>query len=255
VKPIEEPDPLPDLQDLPEPDPELLASEPEPEDLDEETDLLPEEEELSLPKVPASDPVRQYLQEIGQVPLLTLEEEIDLARKVEEGMEAIKKLSEATGLDQELIREVVRAKILGTARIQKIPGLKEKLDPKTVEEVDGKLKSLPKELKRYLHIAREGEAARQHLIEANLRLVVSVAKKYTNKGLSLLDLIQEGNQGLIRAVEKFEYKRRFKFSTYATWWIRQAITRGIADQARSIRLPVHTMETVNKLARITGQLQ
>jgi len=255
VKPIEEPDPLPDLQDLPEPDPELLASEPEPEDLDEETDLLPEEEELSLPKVPASDPVRQYLQEIGQVPLLTLEEEIDLARKVEEGMGAINKLSEATGLDEELIREVVRAKILGAARVQNIPGLKGKLDPKTVEEVDGKLKGLPKELKRYLHIAREGEVARQHLIEANLRLVVSVAKRYNNRHLAFLDLIQEGNRGLIRAVEKFNYKLRFKFSTYATWWIRQAINRAIADQARTIRLPVHTVETVNKIARITGQLQ
>jgi RNA polymerase primary sigma factor len=217
--------------------------------------LEEEEEELSLPKVSTSDPVRQYLHEIGQVPLLTLEEEIDLARKVEEGMEAIKKLSEATGLDQELIREVVRAKILGTARIQKIPGLKEKLDPKTIEEVDRKLKSLPKELKRYLHLAREGEAARQHLIEANLRLVVSIAKKYTGRGLSFLDLIQEGNQGLIRAVEKFEYKRRFKFSTYATWWIRQAINRAIADQARTIRIPVHMVETINKLSRTARQLQ
>ena len=275
-EPVKEPEPLPeleaaeDLQDLPEPDPELLASEPELEDLADpldlegplEADLLPEEglleeeeEELSLPKVSTSDPVRQYLHEIGQVPLLTLEEEIDLARKVEEGMEAIKKLSEATGLDQELIREVVRAKILGTARIQKIPGLKEKLNPKTIEEVDGKLKSLPKELKRYLHIAREGEAARQHLIEANLRLVVSIAKKYTGRGLSFLDLIQEGNQGLIRAVEKFEYKRRFKFSTYATWWIRQAINRAIADQARTIRIPVHMVETINKLSRTARQLQ
>jgi RNA polymerase primary sigma factor len=261
---------LPDLQDLPEPDPELLASEPELEDLADpldlegplEADLLPEEglleeeeEELSLPKVSTSDPVRQYLHEIGQVPLLTLEEEIDLARKVREGVEAVKKLSEATGLDQELIREVVRAKILGTARIQKIPGLKEKLDPKTIEEVDQKLKSLPKELKRYLHIAREGEAARQHLIEANLRLVVSIAKKYPNRNLAFLDLIQEGNRGLIRAVERFDYKRRFKFSTYATWWIRQAINRAIADQARAIRLPVHMVETINKLSRTARQLQ
>jgi len=254
---------LPDLQDLPEPDPELLASEPEPEDLaDPEADLLPEEglleeeeEELSLPKVSTSDSVRQYLHEIGRVPLLTLEEEIDLARKVQEGVEAVKRLSEATGLDQELIREVARAKILGAARIQKIPGLKEKLDPKTVEEVDGKLKSLPKELKRYLHIAREGEAARQRLIEANLRLVVSIAKKYPNRNLAFLDLIQEGNRGLIRAVERFDYKRRFKFSTYATWWIRQAIIRGIADQARSVRLPVHMVETVNKLSRAARQLQ
>ncbi len=272
---IDEPNPLPelevveDLQDLPEPDPELLEAEladlVNSLDLDPESLLVPEgevhggeateEEGRSLPKVSTSDPVRQYLQEIGQVPLLTLEEEIDLARKVEEGVEAIEKLSEATGLDQELIREVVRAKVLGTARVQKIPGLKERLDPETIEEVDKRLKSLPKELKRYLHIAREGEAARQHLIEANLRLVVSVAKRYTNRGLSLLDLIQEGNRGLIRAVEKFEYKRRFKFSTYATWWIRQAINRAIAEQARTIRLPVHTLETVNKLSRTARQLQ
>ncbi|MFN4231691.1 RNA polymerase sigma factor RpoD [Thermus sp.] len=220
-----------------------------------EEELFAEEEELALPKVSTSDPVRQYLHEIGQVPLLTLEEEIELARKVEEGMEAIKKLSEATGLDQDLIREVVRAKILGTARVAQIPGLKERLDPKTVEEIDQKLKSLPKELKRYLHLAREGEAARQHLIEANLRLVVSIAKKYTGRGLSFLDLIQEGNQGLIRAVEKFEYKRRFKFSTYATWWIRQAINRAIADQARTIRIPVHMVETINKLSRTARTLQ
>jgi RNA polymerase primary sigma factor len=248
-----------DLQDYPEPDPELLASEPEPEDLANlEADLLleeVEEDELSLSKVFTSDPVRQYLQEIGQVPLLTLEEEIDLARKVQEGMEAIKKLSEATGLNGELIREVVRAKIVGMARIQRLPGLKEKLDPKTVEEVDGKLKSLPKELKRYLHIAREGETARQHLIEANLRLVVSIAKKHHKRNLAFLDLIQEGNRGLIRAVERFDYKRRFKFSTYATWWIRQAINRAIADQGRTIRLPVHMWEAVNKLSRIAGRLQ
>jgi RNA polymerase primary sigma factor len=260
-----------DLADLPEPDPELLEADladlVDPLDLEPEDLLTPEvgvheeglaeeeEEELALPKVSTSDPVRQYLHEIGQVPLLTLEEEIELARKVEEGMEAIKKLSEATGLDQDLIREVVRAKVLGAARIQQIPGLKERLDPKTVEEVDQKLKSLPKETKRYLHLAREGEAARQHLIEANLRLVVSIAKKYTGRGLSFLDLIQEGNQGLIRAVEKFEYKRRFKFSTYATWWIRQAINRAIADQARTIRIPVHMVETINKLSRTARQLQ
>ncbi|WP_236630072.1 RNA polymerase sigma factor RpoD [Thermus thermamylovorans] len=255
--------------DLPEPDPELLEADPdlgaldEPLDLEADDLLLPEgegeelfeEEELALPKVSTSDPVRQYLHEIGQVPLLTLEEEIELARKVEEGMEAIKRLSEATGLDGDLIREVVRAKILGAARIAEIPGLKEKLDPKVVEEVDAGLKGLPKELKRYLHLAREGEAARQHLIEANLRLVVSIAKKYTGRGLSFLDLIQEGNQGLIRAVEKFEYKRRFKFSTYATWWIRQAINRAIADQARTIRIPVHMVETINKLSRTARQLQ
>ncbi len=249
---------LADLQELPEPDPELLEAElanlAEPETEVHEEGLT-EEEELSLSKVSTSDPVRQYLNEIGQVPLLTLEEEVDLARKVQEGMEAIKKLSEATGLDGELIREAVRAKVLGTARTQNVPGLKEKLDPETIEEIDGKLKGLPKELKRYLHIAREGEAARQRLIEANLRLVVSIAKRYSSRGLSFLDLIQEGNRGLIRAVEKFDYKYRFKFSTYATWWIHQTISRAIADQARTIRLPVHVVETVNKLSRVAGKLR
>ncbi len=252
---------LADLQELPEPDPEFLEAEPadlaNPLDLESESleEGFAEEEELSLPKVSTSDPVRQYLNEIGQVPLLTLEEEIDLARKVQEGVEAIKKLSEATGLDGELIRETVRAKVLGTARTQNIPGLKEKLDPEAVEEIDRKLKGLPKELKRYLHVAREGEAARQHLIEANLRLVVSIAKRYSSRGLSFLDLIQEGNRGLIRAVERFDYKRRFKFSTYATWWIHQTISRAIADQARTIRLPVHTVETINKLSRVAGKLR
>ncbi|MGQ9753764.1 MAG: RNA polymerase sigma factor RpoD [Thermaceae bacterium] len=239
-------------------DPESLLPE-EPGPFDEEL----EEEELALPRVSTSDPVRQYLHEIGQVPLLTLEEEIDLARKVEEGNAAIQKLSEATGLEADLIREAVRGKILevfppgsgGPARVSHIPGLKEKLSPEVIEEIDKTLKSLPKELKRYLHIAREGEAARRHLIEANLRLVVSIAKKYTGRGLSFLDLIQEGNGGLIRAVEKFEYKRRYKFSTYATWWIRQAINRAIADQARTIRIPVHMVETINKLSRTARGLQ
>ncbi len=251
-----EPTDLPEVLDDPEAlDPEVLQ---DPESLLLEPELSEEEaeeEELASPRVSTSDPVRQYLHEIGQVPLLTLEEEIDLARKVEEGMEAIKKLSEATGLEADLIREVVRAKILGSARVSQIPGLKETLSPEKVEEIDQRLKALPKELKRYLHIAREGEAARQHLIEANLRLVVSIAKKFTGRGLSFLDLIQEGNQGLIRAVEKFEYKRRYKFSTYATWWIRQAITRAIADQARTIRIPVHMVETINKLSRTARQLQ
>lgn len=146
-----------------EPDPDLedpdLTLEDDLLDLPEEgegLDLEEEEEDLPIPKISTSDPVRQYLHEIGQVPLLTLEEEVELARKVEEGMEAIKKLSEITGLDPDLIREVVRAKILGSARVRHIPGLKETLDPKTVEEIDQKLKSLPKEHKRYLHIAREG---------------------------------------------------------------------------------------------------
>nr|WP_248644082.1 sigma-70 family RNA polymerase sigma factor [Thermus scotoductus] len=204
---------------------------------------------------PYPDFVRLYLHEIGQVPLLTLEEEVELARKVREGNEALERLSQATGLDRGLIQEVVRAKILGTARISQILGLRDKLNPKMVDEVDAKLKSLLKELKRYLHLVREGEAARQHLIEANLRLVVSIAKKHTGRGLDLLDLIQEGNLGLIRAVDRFDYRKGFKFSTYATWWIRQSINRAISEKARTIRLPVHMVETINRLFRVIRDLE
>ena len=168
---------------------------------------------MATSKLTTNDPVRQYLHEIGRVNLLTLEEEISLARRIEEGEAAKVSLDEE---DRDLSNREERA------------------------------------LKR---IVEDGEMARQHLIEANLRLVVSIAKKYTGRGLSFLDLIQEGNQGLIRAVEKFEYRRRYKFSTYATWWIRQAINRAIADQARTIRIPVHMVETINKLTRAARQLQ
>ncbi|WP_288433860.1 RNA polymerase sigma factor RpoD [uncultured Deinococcus sp.] len=165
-----------------------------------------------MPRAVSNDPVRQYLHEIGRVSLLTLEEEIALARRIEEGEEARKILEEDLDLDDRGRRRLMRQ-------------------------------------------MEDGAAARQGLIEANLRLVVSIAKKYTGRGLGFLDLIQEGNQGLIRAVEKFEYRRRYKFSTYATWWIRQAINRAIADQARTIRIPVHMVETINKLTRTARQLQ
>ena len=165
-----------------------------------------------MPRAVSNDPVRQYLHEIGRVSLLTLEEEIALARRIEEGEEARKILEEDLDLDDRGRRRLMRQ-------------------------------------------MEDGSAARQGLIEANLRLVVSIAKKYTGRGLGFLDLIQEGNQGLIRAVEKFEYRRRYKFSTYATWWIRQAINRAIADQARTIRIPVHMVETINKLTRTARQLQ
>ncbi len=226
-----------------------------PDEGGEALELEEEEEEVLPTRVSTSDPVRQYLHEIGQVPLLTLEEEVDLARRVEEGEAAIQKLAEFTGLDPDTIREVIRAQVRHGGRVPHIPGLDKPVDEALIKEVDQKLRALPKEKKRYLHIARDGELARIHLIEANLRLVVSIAKKYTGRGLSFLDLIQEGNQGLIRAVEKFEYRRRFKFSTYATWWIRQAINRAIADQARTIRIPVHMVETINKLTRTARQLQ
>jgi RNA polymerase primary sigma factor len=163
----------------------------------------------------SADPVRQYLQEIGRVPLLNAKQEIELAKKVEAGVEA------AAMLD--------RARTDGVA-----------LDAT--------------ETRRLRRIEGAGAAAKKHMVSANLRLVVSIARRYNNPGMTLLDLIQEGSLGLIRAVEKFDYTRGFKFSTYATWWIRQAITRAIADQARTIRIPVHMVETINKLTRVQRAL-
>ena len=161
------------------------------------------------------DPVRMYLKEIGKVPLLTAAEEIDLAMKIEAGVAATEELERAEADGVELDR---------------------------------------REKRRLGRIEQVGLDAKQQLIEANLRLVVSIAKRYVGRGMLFLDLIQEGNLGLIRAVEKFDYTKGFKFSTYATWWIRQAITRAIADQARTIRIPVHMVETINKLVRIQRQL-
>ncbi len=161
------------------------------------------------------DPVRMYLKEIGKVDLLTAAEEVDLAMKIEAGLEATAKLEEAEEQGIELER---------------------------------------REIRRLDRIEQVGLDAKDQLIEANLRLVVSIAKRYVGRGMLFLDLIQEGNLGLIRAVEKFDYTKGFKFSTYATWWIRQAITRAIADQARTIRIPVHMVETINKLVRIERQL-
>ncbi len=161
------------------------------------------------------DPVRMYLKEIGKVPLLTAAEEIDLAMKIEAGVAATEELEKAEEDGVELDR---------------------------------------REKRRLGRIEQVGLDAKQQLIEANLRLVVSIAKRYVGRGMLFLDLIQEGNLGLIRAVEKFDYTKGFKFSTYATWWIRQAITRAIADQARTIRIPVHMVETINKLVRIQRQL-
>ncbi len=162
-----------------------------------------------------ADSVRMYLKEIGKVSLLNAAQEVDLAKKIEIGLEATAQLEEAEDSGKELARPEFR------------------------------------KLVRQEQIGLDAKAA---LIEANLRLVVSIAKKYIGRGMSFLDLIQEGNLGLIRAVEKFDYKKGFKFSTYATWWIRQAITRAIADQARTIRIPVHMVETINKLVRVQRQL-
>ena len=161
------------------------------------------------------DPVRMYLKEIGKVPLLTASEEIDLAMKIEAGVQATEELEKAEEEGRELDR---------------------------------------REKRRLSRVEQVGLDAKEQLIEANLRLVVSIAKRYVGRGMLFLDLIQEGNLGLIRAVEKFDYKKGFKFSTYATWWIRQAITRAIADQARTIRIPVHMVETINKLNRVQRNL-
>jgi RNA polymerase primary sigma factor len=162
-----------------------------------------------------SDPVRMYLKEIGKVPLLTARQEVDLAKKIEAGVFATEHIEGAI------------AKGVTLERAEK---------------------------RRLERIERIGLEAKKQLVEANLRLVVSIAKRYVGRGMLFLDLIQEGNLGLIRAVEKFDYGKGFKFSTYATWWIRQAITRAIADQARTIRIPVHMVETINKLIRVQRNL-
>ncbi|WP_019816652.1 RNA polymerase sigma factor [Saccharomonospora saliphila] len=163
----------------------------------------------------SADSVRAYLKQIGKVALLNAEEEVELAKRIEAGLYAAERM-------------------------------------RVVEEEGEKLTT---QMRRDLKwIIRDGERAKSHLLEANLRLVVSLAKRYTGRGMAFLDLIQEGNLGLIRAVEKFDYTKGFKFSTYATWWIRQAITRAMADQARTIRIPVHMVEVINKLGRIQREL-
>ncbi len=179
-----------------------------------------EEEELVDPNTLVDsfnidDPVRMYLKEIGKVPLLTAEQEVDLATVMSAGREAEERVAQAEA------------------------------DGVTLPEEE--LAALKKQIK-------SGERAKQQLAEANLRLVVSIAKRYVGRGMLFLDLIQEGNLGLIKAVEKFDYTKGYKFSTYATWWIRQAITRAIADQARTIRIPVHMVETINKVIRVSRQL-
>ena len=192
--------------------------------------------EAALAKAQTSDPVRMYLREIGRVPLLTAELEVYLAMRIEAGLEAGPYLS---GEKRGITATDVRALAKKADVAQMLPA--GSLPPDQIGEA----------LRR---IELEGQLARKKLIESNLRLVVSIAKRYVGRGMLFLDLIQEGNLGLIRAVEKFDYSKGFKFSTYATWWIRQAITRAIADQARTIRIPVHMVETINKLIRIQRQM-
>lgn len=194
---------------------EVLDDDLSDEDLDEEDSIAEEISQLEKTFANAShakinDPVKMYLKEIGQIPLLDPKEEPIIARQIQEGEEA---------------KEAMK-------------------NPDLSDE----------EKKKLAKVIADGEQAKQTLISSNLRLVVSIAKKYVGRGMLFLDLIQEGNCGLIKAVEKFDYTKGFKFSTYATWWIRQSITRAIADQARTIRIPVHMVETINKLTRIQRQL-
>lgn len=196
-------------------DDEVLDDDLSDEDLDEEDSIAEEISQLEKTFANAShakinDPVKMYLKEIGQIPLLNPKEEPIIARQIQEGEEA--------------------------KEAMKKPDLSDE------------------EKKKLAKVIADGEQAKQMLISSNLRLVVSIAKKYVGRGMLFLDLIQEGNCGLIKAVEKFDYTKGFKFSTYATWWIRQSITRAIADQARTIRIPVHMVETINKLTRIQRQL-
>ena len=190
--------------------------------LDDEDEVEVEKIDLSVPEgVSVEDPVRMYLKEIGKVPLLSADEEIELAQNMEDGAVAT----------------------------EKINVLKGRLDGASEEKAE-----IKEEIKTLQRDVDKGADAKKRLAEANLRLVVSIAKRYVGRGMLFLDLIQEGNLGLIKAVEKFDYKKGYKFSTYATWWIRQAITRAIADQARTIRIPVHMVETINKLIRVSRQL-
>ncbi|HEY7660182.1 MAG TPA: RNA polymerase sigma factor RpoD [Actinomycetota bacterium] len=212
--------------------------------------------DVDLLKAPTNDPVRMYLKEIGKVPLLTAAQEVDLARRIEAGEFAteLRELTEEDDrVDQKRLRRVIESVIAirdhQVEKFGKVEGIgRDRLartwKPKTREDLDDFLR----------RVERDGQLAKRKLIEANLRLVVSIAKRYVGRGMLFLDLIQEGNLGLIRAVEKFDYSKGYKFSTYATWWIRQAITRAIADQARTIRIPVHMVETINKLVRIQRQL-
>ncbi len=202
----------------------------EDDEVDAEEIVLSEEDEVDVENIDLSvpdgisieDPVRMYLKEIGKVPLLSAEDEIEFALKMEAGVVAQEKIA-------------ILEKRIGN------------VDEAEEAEIREEINSLKEELEA-------GDEAKKRLAEANLRLVVSIAKRYVGRGMLFLDLIQEGNLGLIKAVEKFDHRKGFKFSTYATWWIRQAITRAIADQARTIRIPVHMVETINKLIRVSRQL-
>ncbi|MEW1753021.1 RNA polymerase sigma factor [Streptomyces angustmyceticus] len=210
AEPVTEPDAEPDVE--PAPDPLTVPQQAEPpaaEMIVEE--IIPEPAPRPEAGSPSSDLFRQYLREIGRIPLLTAAEEVELARRVEAGLFAEEKLVNTPDLSSQLAFDLDQLVVLG-------------------------------------------RMAKRRLIEANLRLVVSVAKRYVGRGLTMLDLVQEGNLGLIRAVEKFDYARGYKFSTYATWWIRQAMSRALADQARTIRVPVHVVELINRVVRVQRRM-
>ncbi|GAB2878490.1 hypothetical protein GCM10027026_31550 [Myroides odoratimimus subsp. xuanwuensis] len=192
-------------------DPTIVADEKQATFVVSAADETDEPEQQVMVAGATADPVKDYLKQIGKVPLLNAEMEVELAKRIEAGLFSEEKMAKGG-----------------------------KITPKVLEELEW--------------ISEDGRRAKNHLLEANLRLVVSLAKRYTGRGMLFLDLIQEGNLGLIRAVEKFDYTKGYKFSTYATWWIRQAITRAMADQARTIRIPVHMVEVINKLARVQRQM-
>jgi RNA polymerase primary sigma factor len=212
--------------------------------------------DIDLLKAPTNDPVRMYLKEIGKVPLLTAAQEVDLARRIEAGEFATKLTHDVDGedkVDQKRLKVVVEHVVaIREHQVEKF-GKVEGIGRDKISK-NWKPKSRDDLLDFLRWVERNGQLAKKKLIEANLRLVVSIAKRYFSGGMVFLDLIQEGNLGLIRAVEKFDYSKGYKFSTYATWWIRQAITRAIADQARTIRIPVHMFEMINKLGRVQRQL-
>ena len=216
---------------------------------DVETDSAHPAQDSQSDAINIDDPVRMYLKEIGRVPLLTGNEEIEIATRMANGKPAEQAIINFVKAQTSEDYEDFKAAILDLARkklnknffdytlaVDALADTDAAIDPATLE------------------LAEDGQAAKSQLAEANLRLVVSVAKRYVGRGMLFLDLIQEGNLGLIKAVEKFDYRKGYKFSTYATWWIRQAITRAIADQARTIRIPVHMVETINKLVRVNRQL-
>ncbi|HAX73447.1 MAG TPA: RNA polymerase sigma factor RpoD [Firmicutes bacterium] len=210
---------------------------------EEEVDLEEKFDELEFSsQFKINDPVRMYLKEIGRVELLSSQEEIDFAKKIERGdiAQEIQDLQrKGEQIPQELLERIDNLINDGgeaDGGNQFLVGVTDLSNGEAIQVID------------------QGEYAKKRLVEANLRLVVSIAKRHVGRGMLFLDLIQEGNMGLIKAVEKFDYRKGFKFSTYATWWIRQAITRAIADQARTIRIPVHMVETINKLVRIQRQL-